>query len=55
MTNREKVFMLLEQQKKLEQQIEKAGITTIKPLVQQSAKNQRQINAIMAMEVFANG
>lgn len=55
MTNQEKAFMLLEQLKTLESRIESASVMAIKPLVKEAAKKQRQFNAVIAMEVFANG
>lgn len=53
-TNKEKLFNQLEQIAQVEKQIEQAGVTTIKPLVQRYAKLNRQALATLAMEVFSD-
>jgi len=54
MTNQERVRNNLQRIKTIEQRIEKAGLTTIKPLAQELAKTTRITIAILAAEVFTN-
>ena len=41
--------------KSLELRIEKAGLTTVKPLAKELAKLSRQTMALLAVEVFERG
>ncbi len=54
MTNQEHIYQNLDQLKTLEQQIEKAGIGTVKPLAKKLAYLSRQTFARLAVEVFKN-
>lgn len=54
MTRKKDVFNNLEQMKQLEREIEKAGITSVKPLAQRLAKLSRRTFALLAMEAFEN-
>ncbi len=55
MTNQEKIHNNLTKLKDLEQRIENAGLTTVKPLAKELAKITRITLALIAGEVFSNG
>lgn len=55
MSNQEKIHNNLTKLKDLEQRINNAGMTTVKPLAKELAKLTRITLALIAGEVFANG
>jgi len=55
MTNQEKIHNNLTKLKDLEQRIENAGLTTVKPLAKELAKLTRITLALIAGEVFTHG
>ena len=54
-SNKARIFSCLEKMKSLELRIEKAGLTTVKPLAKELAKLSRQTMALLAVEIFERG